>query len=99
MSDEPPVLRRLKELGLSQKEIAAKIGASPAAVSMWCTGKHPFEDPYRTEAEMLLAVMTGQATESSGPFTFRPTVFMNPGGTTRTGDTPMSPDAIAGLPK
>jgi transcriptional regulator with XRE-family HTH domain len=87
MPPEPPVLRRLKALGLSQREIAAKLGASPAAVSMWCTGKNPFDDPWRTEAFVLLAVLTEHLAQGGTPRTlqFTPSVFMNAGGTTLTG--------------
>jgi len=99
MPDEPLVLQRLKALGLTQKEIAAKLGASPAAVSMWCSGKNPFPEPYRTEAEALLAVTQEHLTQGGTPPTapFRPTVFMNPGGTTRGGEFPMPPEAVNDL--
>src|SRR5712691_1938862 len=99
MPDEPPVLRRLKALGLSQKELAAKLGASPAAVSMWCAGKRPFDEPYLTEAQVLLAVMTEHLAQGGNPQTlmFTPTVFMNTGGTTRTGNVPMPPGAMTDL--
>jgi transcriptional regulator with XRE-family HTH domain len=102
MAVEPPVLTRLKALGLSQKTLAAYIGASPAAVSMWCTGKNPFAEPWVTEARALLAVLHEHLAHggSLDTFRYRPALFMNPGGVTFTGETaPLTDAALADLVK
>jgi transcriptional regulator with XRE-family HTH domain len=71
MASEPPVLERLKALGLDQKTIAQFLGASPASVSMWCMGKTAFEEPWLTEATVLVAVLQ-EHLESGGTLaTFR----------------------------
>jgi transcriptional regulator with XRE-family HTH domain len=89
MPPEPPVLTRLKALGLRQRVIAEYLGASTSAVSAWCTGKNPFHEPYRTEAEALLAVVSEHLAHGGTLETlaFRPAVFINPGATTQSSET------------
>jgi transcriptional regulator with XRE-family HTH domain len=93
MTPVPPVLQCLKALGLSQKALAEYIGASPAAVSMWCTGKNPFGEPWQTEAEALLAVLHEHLAQGGTlkTFVYRPTVFLNPEGLVYTGEMPLRP--------
>jgi|RhiMethySRZTD1v2_1073278.scaffolds.fasta_scaffold18860_11 hypothetical protein len=71
MPEEPDVLRRLKSLGLDQKTLAQYLGASPASMSGWCTGKTPFEEPWWTEAMVLLAVLHDHLTHGGTLATFR----------------------------
>jgi hypothetical protein len=71
MPSEPAVLRRLKALGLDQKTIAQSLGASPASVSAWCNGKTPFEEPWQTEATILLAVLQEHLAQGGTLATFR----------------------------
>jgi transcriptional regulator with XRE-family HTH domain len=101
MPTEPPVLTRLKALGLRQSAIARYLGASTSAVSSWCIGKNPFEDPWLTEAQVLLAVLYEHLTQGGtlANFTYRPSLFMNPGGVTSTGETSIPDDAVADYAK
>jgi transcriptional regulator with XRE-family HTH domain len=71
MPAAPAILQRLKALGLDQKTIAQYLGASPASVSMWCQGKTPFEEPWQTEATILLAVLHEHLTHGGSLATFR----------------------------
>jgi transcriptional regulator with XRE-family HTH domain len=71
MAAEPPVLGRLKALGLDQKTIAQFLGASPASVSMWCMGKTAFEEPWLTEALVLVAVLSEHLAQGGTLATFR----------------------------
>jgi transcriptional regulator with XRE-family HTH domain len=101
MPQAPPVLRRLKALGLKQKEIAAKIGASPQAVSAWFQGKNPFEEPWNTDAHLLLAVLVEHLAQGEPAHTvaFSPRAFMNTGGTTVTGYTELHAEDVQELDK
>lgn len=71
MAAEPPVLGRLKALGLDQKTIAQYLGASPASVSNWCAGKTAFEELWQVEALILLAVLQEHLTRGGTLATFR----------------------------
>ena len=71
MPAAPALLQRLKALGLDQKTIAQYLGASPASVSAWCNGKTPFEEPWQTEATILLAVLYEHLGHGGSLATFR----------------------------
>ena len=94
MPQEPPVLARLKALGLSLRTIATYMGASPSAVSAWYRGKNPLGEPWLTEATFLLAVVSEHLTHGGtlANFTYRPTMVMNPGGITQMSDPLDIPD-------
>ena len=67
----PSVLRRLRALGLTQGMVATYLGASQSAVSLWETGKRPFEEPWQTEAQILLRVLTEHLAHGGTLATFR----------------------------
>jgi hypothetical protein len=71
VASEPPVLERLKALGLDQKTIAQFLGASAASVSMWCMGKTALQEPWQTEATVLLAVLQEHLARGGTLATFR----------------------------
>lgn len=96
----PRVLQRLHALGLTQTALAAHLGVTQAAVSLWLTGKRPFDEPWRTDADALLAIVREHLAQGQPLATvaFRPTHFMNRGGTTRTGEgAPLTEEAYADL--
>ena len=78
----PPVAR-LRAFGLTQTAMAAHLGVTQAAVSLWLAGKRPFEEPWRTDAEALLAIVSEHLAQGKPLATvaFRPSHFMNRGGT------------------
>lgn len=65
------VLQRLRALGLTQGMVATYLGASQSAVSLWETGKRPFEEPWQTEALVLLAVLEEHLAHGGTLATFR----------------------------
>ena len=98
----PPVLQRLCALGLTQTALAEYLGVTQAAVSLWLRGKRAFEDPWRADAQALLAIVREHLAQGKPLATvpFVPTHFMNRGGITRTGDgAPLSPADVADLDK
>jgi len=90
----PPVLKRLHDLGLTQTALAAYLGVTQAAVSLWLLGKRPFEEPWRADADALLAIVHDHLAQGKPLATVRfcPTNFLNRGGTTRAGEeAPLTP--------
>jgi len=84
----PPVLRRLRALGLTQERQAAYLGVTQAAVSQWMSGRRQFEEPWRSEAEALLAVLSEHLAQGKplDTFVFLPACFQNRRGITQTGE-------------
>jgi hypothetical protein len=94
MAAEPPVLGRLKALGLDQKTIAQLLGASPASVSMWCMGKTAFEEPWLTEATVLVAVLQEHLAAGGTLATFRhePGIVLSAGVARPLGEVRVPPE-------
>jgi len=84
----PPVLQRLRALGLTQERQADYLGVTQAAVSQWMSGRRQFEEPWRSEAEALLAVLSEHLAQGKplDTFVFLPAFFLNRGGVTSTGE-------------
>jgi transcriptional regulator with XRE-family HTH domain len=97
MPTAPAVLRRLKALGLDQKTIAQYLGAAPSSVSMWCQGKTAFEEPWETEAMILLAVLHEHLTHGGTLATFRhePGLVLTAGIPSSLGTLRIPPEQVA----
>src|SRR5262249_15091386 len=97
MLTAPAILQRLKALGLDQKTIAQYLGASPASVSAWCNGKTPFEEPWQTEATILLAVLHDHLTHGGSLTALRdePGLMLNAGMASPLGTPRVPPEKAA----
>jgi len=101
MPPAPAVLQCLKALGLDQKTMAQYLGAAPSSMSMWCQGKTPFEEPWLTEAMILLAVLHEHLAHGGTLDTFRhePGLVLSAGGVQPSGYVRIPPEQLGDFAK